>query len=561
MSMRFGLREKLLGGFGMVLLLFIITVIVSLNSIWLLKENVELTHDHPLAVSKAVIRIEVLTTSMHSSLKDAVLSTNKNERANYLLTANRKEKEALKQFDIVLDRILDNEGLKMAKDAKKHFLRWRIIRNRVIQLINSSKFELAQIITQNEGNYYVKTITYKLKGLEDYAANKARRFNMDSGRIAKKTRTITIITYTISVLISLLIFFVTLKYLTKRLRLIQKAASELSKNGGSEPLDKWNPKQIDRFIESFKKMTIRVKESHNSLEQNVHERTSELQSANEQLILLKESLESKVEERTKELEAQVNKLDKSQKAMLYLVEDLNETSDKLKGEQKKLNMANKELEAFTYSVSHDLRAPLRAIEGFSKFLVKDYTDKLDDEGKRFIRVIRENTKKMDQLITDLLNLSRVTKSEMKFTTINMKHLAETTFDEITTEEEKQVFEIKIDNLPDTQGDVTLIKQVWSNLIGNSLKYSSKSKKKKIEIGTLKEENLCTYFVKDYGAGFNSKYTNKLFGIFQRLHKDSEFKGTGVGLAIVKRILDKHNGKIWAEGEVNEGATFYFSLPA
>lgn len=282
--------------------------------------------------------------------------------------------------------------------------------------------------------------------------------------------------------------------------------------------------------------------------------------AEEELRNLKDSLEKQVKERTAELRDKVEKLNKSQRAMLYMVEDLNIITAELQEERRKLELSNKELEAFAYSVSHDLRAPLRAINGFSGFLMEDYGDKLDEEGKRLLSVIRQNADKMDALIADILSLSRISRVEMSFEQVDMYALAKSTFDEIATDEEKQVFEFNISELPPAVGDVNLLGQLWQNLIGNALKYSSKSDNKRIEIGYRENNDKAIYYIKDEGAGFNPKYKDKLFGVFQRLHKDSEFEGTGVGLAVVQRVVHRHNGEIWAEGEVNKGAAFYFSIP-
>jgi PAS domain S-box-containing protein len=225
-----------------------------------------------------------------------------------------------------------------------------------------------------------------------------------------------------------------------------------------------------------------------------------------------------------------------------------------------LQASNKELEAFTYSVSHDLRAPLRAINGFSEYIEADYADKLDDEGKRHLRVIRDNSRKMDQLITDLLKLSRLSRTEMQFVLVNMTAVAKSMFHEIAAEEDKVNFDFICPDMPQTEADASAIKQVWTNLIENALKYSSRSETKKIEIGYRDDGEMHTYFVKDYGSGFDPRYKDKLFGVFQRLHKESEFEGTGVGLAIVKRIIDRHGGRLWAEGVPGKGAVFHFSLP-
>jgi PAS domain S-box-containing protein len=282
--------------------------------------------------------------------------------------------------------------------------------------------------------------------------------------------------------------------------------------------------------------------------------------AEQELQKLNNELENLVNLRTAELEEKVQKLNRNQKAMLYMIEDLNLIAAELKEEREKLELINKELNSFSYSVSHDLRSPLRAIDGFSRFLMEDNYHQLDDEGKRLLTVIRENTIKMDELITSILNLSRVSRTELHLSRVDMRATAQSMYLEIATDDEKKDFELEIAEMPTVFCDYALIKQVWQNLIGNALKYSSKSEIKKIEIGCFEDEKMLAYFVKDYGAGFDSAYKDKLFGAFQRLHKSSEFEGNGVGLAIVKRIIHRHNGTINAESKLNKGATFYFSLP-
>jgi PAS domain S-box-containing protein len=225
-----------------------------------------------------------------------------------------------------------------------------------------------------------------------------------------------------------------------------------------------------------------------------------------------------------------------------------------------LEAANKELEAFSYSVSHDLRAPLRAVDGFSKFILEDYEDKLDSEGKRFLKLIRSNTQKMDQLITDLLALSRVARNELNLSGIDMTQMATSMFNEITTPDVSDKISFKVDPLPEAYADPTYLRQVWANLIANAIKFSSKEKKPSIKICGRTENGFNVYYVKDNGVGFNPEYAHKLFGVFQRLHKSDDFEGTGVGLAIVQRIIHRHGGKVWAESVEGKGATFYFSLP-
>jgi PAS domain S-box-containing protein len=225
-----------------------------------------------------------------------------------------------------------------------------------------------------------------------------------------------------------------------------------------------------------------------------------------------------------------------------------------------LEAANKELEAFSYSVSHDLRAPLRAVDGFSKFVLEDYGEKLDAEGNRMLGLIRSNTQKMDQLITDLLNLSRVSRRELRYSGIDMTKMALSMFNETVPEDIRDKIKLKVDLLPEAYADPTFIKQVWINLLSNAIKFTSKKKIPKIVIGGNSKNNINTYYIKDNGAGFNQEYVHKLFGVFQRLHKSEDFEGTGVGLAIVQRIIHRFDGKVWAEGEESKGATFWFSLP-
>ena len=225
-----------------------------------------------------------------------------------------------------------------------------------------------------------------------------------------------------------------------------------------------------------------------------------------------------------------------------------------------LEQANKELEAFSYSVSHDLRAPLRAIDGFSRMLLEDYSDKIDVDGRRLLEVVRKNAQNMGHLIDDLLALSRLGRKTVDAAPIDMRELATSVVEELNGSATTRKSDFKIRNIPSASGDRALMRQVFVNLLSNAKKYSSLKDEPVIEVGGNTQNGNHIYYVKDNGAGFDMKYANKLFGVFQRLHGPEEFEGTGVGLAIVQRIIQRHGGKVWAEGKVNEGATFYFTLP-
>lgn len=220
----------------------------------------------------------------------------------------------------------------------------------------------------------------------------------------------------------------------------------------------------------------------------------------------------------------------------------------------------KELESFTYSVSHDLRAPLRAIEGFSRVFIQEYSDRLDDEGKRLLDIIRSNAQNMGQLIDDLLAFSRLGRQEMNMREVDMEEMARSVFhNKLMPVIGKRKIKLHIRSLPPAYGDPAMIRQVLVNLLSNGVKFTRARRSAFVEIGSSADGAEIVYHVKDNGVGFDMQYVDKLFGVFQRLHTADEFEGTGVGLAIVQRIVERHGGRVWAEGKENKGATIYFTL--
>jgi len=259
-------------------------------------------------------------------------------------------------------------------------------------------------------------------------------------------------------------------------------------------------------------------------------------------------LEEKVKQRTRELDQSNQELDKSN-------QELNHAVIQLKA-------SNKELETFSYSVSHDLRAPLRTIKGFSEILIEDYLDELDADAQMMLKKVMRGADNMGELINGLLDLSRMQRQELVRQQVNLSDMANYIVSDMRTNDPQRQVKVEIEADIQVQGDQRMLQSVIENLLNNAWKYSSKTENAEIAFATLarqKDQEQTTYFVKDNGAGFNMKYIDKLFGTFQRLHTEDDFAGTGVGLATVKRIIEKHGGKIWAEAEVNEGATFYFTL--
>lgn len=237
----------------------------------------------------------------------------------------------------------------------------------------------------------------------------------------------------------------------------------------------------------------------------------------------------------------------------------NELENKVRERTLELETLNKELQAFNYSVSHDLRTPLRILRTYASILNQDYSKKLDHNGLKYILNIQKSAERMDKLIMDLLNFSTVTRSEIHPEYIDMNEVAENIYYELATEDERNSFDFHKDILPTAFCDPSLIRQVWQNLIGNALKYSSKSDIKKIEIFAQENKNEVTYCVRDHGAGFDTNFSNKLFTAFQTLHNSEDFPGSGIGLAIVHQIIKRHGGSVNAESLLGEGSTFSFSL--
>lgn len=271
--------------------------------------------------------------------------------------------------------------------------------------------------------------------------------------------------------------------------------------------------ELGELTDAFNHMLVRVQEQNLALNEN----STRIQDFNHQL-------EQMVTDRTLELEA-----------------------------------SNKELEAFSYSVSHDLRAPLRSIHGYATILEEEFSPIFNDEGKRLIRTILRNSKHMGHLIDDLLAFSRLGRRELTKIEISVQEMVANIVEDHKTIEGNRPMEITVKKLPNALADSTTLRQVWVNLVSNALKYSRHKEKSIIEIGAFEKDNSVIYYVQDNGAGFDMQYYDKLFGIFQRLHSQNEFEGTGVGLAIVQRIVAKHGGKVWAEAKLKEGATFFFTL--
>ena len=239
--------------------------------------------------------------------------------------------------------------------------------------------------------------------------------------------------------------------------------------------------------------------------------------------------------------------------------DLKDDAEELRLLRIKLHRTTEELESFAYSVSHDLRAPLRAMDGFSQMLIDDHSDDLSQDGRRILDIVKRNTHKMGQLIEGLLEFSTLGQVPLKTQQVEPGELARDAMEDLLAAEGNRRIDIDLEDMQPCVADPLLLKQVFVNLIGNAIKFTRKKDRAHIEVGGFESGSSYTYFVRDNGVGFQPRYAQKLFGVFQRLVRADEFEGTGVGLALVQRIVQRHGGRVWAEGALDEGSTFFFTL--
>lgn len=434
-----------------------------------------------------------------------------------------QEKAALKKTDTYLDKLFS----KYAYDSTYNHIEWGNISFAAIEDLRHLQQTLLKNAESKVNNIY----------------NKEKR---------SKEQTLIFLVLTLAFVIGIVAY--TIHIITRMLTELKLAAQKISKGETGLRIKTNSNDAIGSLADSISKIdenNKKLAEAATAIGKGNFTVTVQPRSENDllgnALVVMKNNLEYYINEITnaKEEIAGLNK----------------NLEKKVRERTAQLEMVNKELEAFSYSVSHDLRAPLRAIGGYAQILQEDYGKKFDPEAGRLTTTIVSKAKMMGQLIDDLIMFSKMGRKEIAIDSkVKMQELAESTMAELLQQENVSSHHVQINALADCMGEPNLIKQVWVNLISNAIKYSSTEEKPVIEIGYLENPSEHIYYIKDNGVGFDMKYAHKLFGVFERLHSQEKFQGTGIGLALAKRIIEKHNGRIWAEAAINKGATFYFSIP-
>jgi len=522
---KYKIRTIILTGFGIVIFLMMWLLLLMLVEANKLSSITDEMYEHPYTVGNNLRDIKINIYKMERILKKMVLIDSLNKLENSVLEIDSIEKNTNHKFEIVKRQYLGNR-----KDVDVFFQSlsdWKPIYTEIIQTMRQGERKKATSLLMGEGKDYVTIMLLDMKILVEFADAKAANFYKN----AQDDRR--------SIIINVIRFFSLLILLTGIIAIIIT-------NNITQPMNK--------IVQSI----IRISKQNFNVDIDIEE--------NNHFILLEKSViqleglsKALVQEFNNNKEIQKD-LKESQDAMIYLLEDVNEIKQELEKTNIYLESSNKELEAFSYSVSHDLRAPLRHISGFADMLSDRFQDSLPEKAKRYIQTIKDSSHQMGVLIDDLLQFSRTGRKELQQIEMDTNSLIKEVLQALQNEAKDRNIEWNISELPHVYGDYAMLRQVWINLLSNAIKYTRARPTATIEIGYHDQNNENVFFVHDNGAGFDMKYAHKLFGVFQRLHSSDEYEGTGIGLANVRRIVSKHGGRTWAEGELDKGATFYFSLP-
>jgi signal transduction histidine kinase len=552
--MKFWIHQKLFGGFVVIILIFTGNCLLGLYYVHVLVGTTKLIQEHPMVVYRSSQDIEVLCVAIQRNMYRISYSRDTIEVKNLIQEIRAKEYQVWKLFSLMQKQILGTQGKVLALNTHIHFLQWKGIRNDVISLARNKKYEKAQIINVTAGDSIVRQLQSELDRIADYATNRVKLFTEQSVQLGTNARLIGIISIILSILIGLFISLYLSLSITKRLRMISDATTKMAKGELKQTIEIKGDDELTQVADNFNIMASDIAGMYEDMEKKVIERTSELKEANDELLKMKSALEIKVNERTKDLEEKISELNRSQLAMLYMIEDMNETSRQLKATQEELIRKERFaiLGEFSGNISHELRNPLGVIDSSIYYLQMRLTDK-DEKVHQHLDRISSSVKGATTIIENLLNLTRMNNPILiryNLTSLlndcietciipdTVKVIKEFSEKEILIKAEKEQMRMAIDNL---------IKNAVSamNEIGTLTIMTSTTENMEAEISFL-----------DTGTGINPDHLNQVFlPLFT-----TKAKGIGLGLSITKMIVENHKGKISVTAEPGKGAKFIIRIP-
>jgi signal transduction histidine kinase len=552
--MKFGIRQKLFSGFVVIILLFTGSCIVGLWSIQLVVGSLTRTLEHPMIVNRTSQDIEVLVLSIQRNMYGISLSRKPADIKRHIEEIKKKESQALDLFHVIQKQILGNQGKKHALETRLNFYQWRPIRNKTISLAMNGKFDEAQAINDSEGDSQVLLLQNELDDIGDYAMKKAKIYTEDSIRIAGNSKIILVVTIILSILISIFISFYLSLSITRRLKSISNATSQMAHGDMNQSLEIKGHDELTQVAGNFNIMAKELSGMYQELEKKVAERTRKLKEANEELYRVKSDLENKVNDRTKDLEEKISELNRSQLAMLYMIEDMNETSRQLKATQEELIRKERLaiLGQFSGNISHELRNPLGVIDSSIYYLQMRLTES-DEKVHEHLDRISQSVKNSTIIIENLLSLTRMNKPVL--TRYSVSSLLTECLRTCKIPETIKV----IEDFPETEIPVKAekeqIRMAVDNLVKNAVAAMNGNGTLTIKVSRTEDSGAEISFI-DTGSGINPDHLNQVFlPLFS-----TKAKGIGLGLSITKMIVENHGAKITAEAAHGQGAKFSIHFP-
>ncbi|MCX6245286.1 MAG: ATP-binding protein [Bacteroidetes bacterium] len=551
--MIFGIRNKLLGGFFLILVVFTGTSIVGLYSFQLVVNSLNQTFSHPMVVDRAHSSIQILVLSMQHNMEEISLSQFSKKLEKNIQEVRANEEQALRLFRIIREQIRGEEGITLTQNAKTAFDLWKPVREKVIELAREGKYSQSWSLNESEGEEKVRILTFKLEKIGDYAARRAKNFMDKLIYFTPRARIIGISALILSIALSIGISFYLAFSINTRLKIINEATTKMAKGDIRQFVEVKGHDELKQVADNFNIMAVELSGMYDNLEKIVRERTRELNEANEELQLTKSDLEQKVNDRTRDLEDKIRELNRSHLAMLYMIEDMNLTSRRLKETQEELIQKERlaVLGQFSGNISHELRNPLGVIDSSIYYLQMRLEDQ-DEKIRQHLERISQGVKTSTTIIENLLNLTRMSKPNL--TPCNLALLLTECIESCKISNLTEV----VEDFPDEEilvlAEKEHIRMVVNNIVNNA--GASMNEKGRLMVSIRKATAEAEITFRDTGAGIDPENIGK---VFQPLFS-TKAKGIGLGLSITRMVIENHRGTIRVESEPGQGANFIIRLP-